>query len=159
MLATLNAFPLRLPRRPSQRAVEGLRTATEAESRPSKYRAEADNEVVSVGQIGKKGIYLLLGYRHKAYNCEATHLRSYSKDESTKAQQAERIPYTQRAVEGIRTAKPSSTRLRSRHRRLAISRGDNPVVKFVMPYIFCFIMRQHLCCFFCFEITIVNSFT
>ena len=50
-----------------------------------------DNEVVSVGQIGKKEIYLLLGYRHKAYDCEAIRLRSNSADKSAEARQAERI--------------------------------------------------------------------
>ncbi|MBQ5836461.1 MAG: hypothetical protein IIW38_02555, partial [Alistipes sp.] len=54
--------------------------------------AEAGNEVASIGQIDKKKIYLLLDYRHKAYNCKAIRLRLHIADKFAEAQQADRVP-------------------------------------------------------------------
>ena len=53
--------------------------------------AEADNEVVNIGRIGKVNLFAF-DYTRKTYNCAAIRLRSYSADKSAEAQQAERSP-------------------------------------------------------------------
>ena len=52
------------------------RTVAAGLSRANMGRSGGDNEVVRVGRIDEKQIYLLFDYLHKTFNCKAIRLRS-----------------------------------------------------------------------------------